>query len=52
MEVTASSTDVQEESSSGFFGQVNQMFDRAAARTNHARGVLSQIRACDNIICF
>jgi glutamate dehydrogenase (NAD(P)+) len=52
MEVTASSTDVQEESSSGFFGQVNQMFDRAAARTDHARGVLSQIRACDNIIRF
>ena len=32
-----------------FFGQVNQMFDTAAAHTDHPSGVLSQIRACDNI---
>ncbi len=40
------------ESSDGFFGEVNQMFDEAAAQTDHARGVLHQIRACDNIIRF
>ena len=44
--------DVQDQSETGFFGQVNQMFDRAAAETDHARGVLAQIRACDNIIRF
>ena len=32
-----------------FFGQVNQMFDKAAAYTSHPQGVLNQIRACDNI---
>ena len=32
-----------------FFGQVNQMFDAAAAHTEHPSGVLGQIRACDNI---
>jgi glutamate dehydrogenase (NAD(P)+) len=32
-----------------FFGQVNDMFDAAAAHTEHPSGVLSQIRACDNI---
>ncbi|WP_263790154.1 Glu/Leu/Phe/Val family dehydrogenase [Salinibacter sp.] len=42
----------QAESSDGFFGEVNQMFDEAAARTDHPRGVLHQIRACDNIIRF
>jgi glutamate dehydrogenase (NAD(P)+) len=32
-----------------FFGQVNQMFDTAAAFTDHPTGVLDQIRACDDI---
>jgi glutamate dehydrogenase (NAD(P)+) len=32
-----------------FLDQVNQMFDTAAAYTAHPSGVLSQIRACDNI---
>lgn len=36
----------------GFLSQVNQMFDAAAAHTDHASGVLNQIRACDNIIRF
>ncbi len=42
----------QAESSDGFFGEVNQMFDEAAAQTDYPRGVLHQIRACDNIIRF
>ncbi|MFB6274159.1 MAG: Glu/Leu/Phe/Val dehydrogenase [Salinibacter sp.] len=46
----SSQTNAQAES--GFFGQVNQMFDRAAIQTEHDRGVLHQIRACDNIIRF
>ena len=45
-------SNAQAESSHGFFGQVNQMFDKAAAHTDHDRGVLHQIRACDNIIRF
>jgi glutamate dehydrogenase (NAD(P)+) len=52
MEATATPTNAQAESSHGFFGQVNRMFDRAAAHTEHDRGVLHQIRACDNIIRF
>lgn len=36
----------------GFFGEVNHMFDAAAEHTDHKRGVLHQIRACDNIIRF
>jgi glutamate dehydrogenase (NAD(P)+) len=35
-----------------FFGEVNYMFDAAAERTDHKRGVLHQIRACDNIVRF
>ncbi len=45
-------TNAQAESSHGFFGEVNQMFGKAAAQTDHPRGVLHQIRACDNIIRF
>jgi len=52
MQATTTSTDAETESSLGFFGQVNQMFDKAAALTDHPRGVLYQIRACDNIIRF
>ena len=52
MEATSSQTNGQVESSLGFFGQVNQMFDAAAAQTDHNRGVLHQIRACDNVIRF
>ena len=52
MEATSSQTNGQVESSLGFFGQVNQMFDAAAAQTDHDRGVLHQIRACDNVIRF
>jgi glutamate dehydrogenase (NAD(P)+) len=36
----------------GFFAQVNRMFREAAQMTDHPRGVLGQIRACDNIIRF
>ena len=35
-----------------FFDQVGRMFDAAADHTDHPRGVLSQIRACDNIVRF
>ena len=35
-----------------FFDQVGRMFDDAADYTDHPRGVLSQIRACDNIVRF
>ena len=41
-----------DEETHGFLGQVNRMFDAAAAHTDHPRGVLRQIRACDNIIRF
>ncbi|MFB6230655.1 MAG: Glu/Leu/Phe/Val dehydrogenase [Salinibacter sp.] len=50
MEATTAPANAQAESSLGFFGQVNRMFDEAAAHTDHARGVLHQIRACDNIV--
>ena len=52
MEATTSPPNTQSEPSVGFFGQVNRMFDAAAARTDHDRGVLHQIRACDNIVRF
>ena len=35
-----------------FFAQVNQMFEAAAAETDHPTGLLQQIRACDNITRF
>ncbi|PSR00067.1 MAG: glutamate dehydrogenase [Bacteroidetes bacterium QS_9_68_14] len=35
-----------------FFGQVNQMFDRAAAHADHPPGILNQIKACNNICRF
>ncbi|MGH7538307.1 MAG: Glu/Leu/Phe/Val family dehydrogenase [Gemmatimonadales bacterium] len=34
---------------SGFFAQVNQHFDQAAAFTNHDRTLLSQIKACNSV---
>ena len=40
------------DSTLGFFGQVNRMFGNAAEHTEHPRGVLHQIRACDNIVRF
>ena len=58
METTASpapdveSPSTEPESASGFLGQVQRMFDVAAACTDHPRGVLDQIRACDNVIRF
>ena len=52
MEATTTKTNVQAESPTGFFGQVNRMFDTAAGYTDHVRGVLHQIRACDNVIRF
>jgi glutamate dehydrogenase (NAD(P)+) len=36
----------------GFLAQVNRMFEAAAANTDHPRGVLDQIRACDNVVRF
>jgi len=41
-----------DDSTLDFFGQVGRMFDAAAEHTDYARGVLSQIRACDNIVRF
>ncbi len=32
-----------------FFTQVNRMFDRAAAYTDHSEGLLDQIKACNSI---
>ena len=52
MATTTPQTNVEAESETGFFGQVNQMFDKAAAQTDHDRGVLHQIRACDNVVRF
>jgi glutamate dehydrogenase (NAD(P)+) len=55
MESSAPATDgsptpngVAEEHAS-FLTQVNSMFNKAAAHTDHPRGVLRQIRACDNV---
>jgi len=45
-------TRTQDEAVAGFFDQVNRMFNDAAAYTDYKRGVLHQIRACDNIIRF
>ena len=36
----------------GFLSQVDRMFDAAAAYTDHPRGVIDQIRACDNVVRF
>lgn len=52
METSTAPATTQDGSSLGFFGQVNRMFDNAASHTDHPRGVLAQIRACDNIIRF
>jgi len=41
-----------DDSTLGFFGQVNRMFGNAAEHTDHPIGVLYQIRACDNIVRF
>ncbi len=35
-----------------FFEQVNRHFDRAAARTRHTAGLLTQIRACNGVYHF
>ncbi len=32
-----------------FFGEVNQMFDKAAAYTSHPEGLLLQIKACNSV---
>lgn len=50
MQATETQTNAEAESARSFFGQVNRMFDTASAYTDHPRGVLHQIRACDNII--
>ena len=52
MSTSAPQPNAEAESSDGFFGEVNQMFDEAAVLTDYPRGVLHQIRACDNIIRF
>jgi len=36
-------------SEGSFFAQVNFMFDRAAAYTNHPKGLLSQIKNCNSV---
>ena len=46
------SPSTETESPDGFLSQVNRMFDVAADLTDHPRGVLDQIRACDNIVRF
>ena len=50
MDNSAISVSAEDESTLGFFGQVNRMFGNAAEQTEHPLGVLYQIRACDNII--
>jgi len=45
-------TTAKNEAESGFLDEVNQMFNTAAAHTDYPRGVLNQIRACDNIVRF
>ncbi len=50
--MSSSAPSPQNDTTLGFFGQVNQMFDNAAERTDHPLGVLYQIRACDNIVRF
>ena len=52
METSTAPATTQNGKPHGFLSQVNQMFDAAAAYTDHAGGVLGQIRACDNIIRF
>jgi len=52
MDTSTASPPTQNGSETGFLGQVNRMFDAAAAYTDHDRGVLEQIRACDNIVRF
>ena len=52
MDTSSAPVTTQNGEAHGFLSQVNQMFDTAAAHTDHAAGVLSQIRACDNIIRF
>ncbi|MFO8232774.1 MAG: Glu/Leu/Phe/Val dehydrogenase [Longimonas sp.] len=46
------STDTANGTDHGFFAEVNSMFDTAAQHTDHPKGVLHQIRACDNIVRF
>lgn len=48
----AQSQATDEDEALDFFGQVNRMFANAAEHTDHKLGILSQIRACDNIIRF
>jgi len=48
----AQSSAPETESPHGFLEQVNRMFNVAAACTDHPRGVLQQIQACDNVIRF
>lgn len=49
---TSAASATNQDKSLSFFGQVNHMFGTAAEHTDHKRGVLYQIRACDNIIRF
>lgn len=49
-QATVSKTAVTENSEhASFFGQVNQMFDRAAAHTDYPPGLLNQVKVCNNI---
>jgi glutamate dehydrogenase (NAD(P)+) len=50
-EATASASDTSS-SHESFFDQVNQMFDRAAAHTDHPAGLLNQMKICNNICRF
>jgi len=45
----SSSPTAKEQEKLTFFGQVNRMFDKAAAYTTHPEGLLKQIKACNSV---
>jgi len=52
MSATPAPAPTETEDPNGFLAQVDHMFDAAASQTDHAPGVLRQIRACDNVVRF
>ena len=51
-EATATDSSAQVTEHASFFDQVNLMFDRAAAHTEHPAGILNQVKVCNNICRF
>jgi glutamate dehydrogenase (NAD(P)+) len=35
-----------------FYEQVNKAFDRAAAYTNYEKGLLAQMKACNDVLAY